>query len=193
MGMTLAHRLAQKGHTVTIFEAAPELGGLVSSWKMGDVEWDKFYHVILLSDFRTRNILKEIGLEEATEWVETKTGFYINGKLHSMSDTIEFLKFPTLNLIDKFRLGLTILVASRIKNWKRLEQIPVTTWLKKSKLRIATVLCSENSLFSTGQSRKKGRMRNHPSVIIATYFLITKTIAMQLKIYGCLKADRNPA
>src|SRR5690606_11631718 len=62
---------------------------------------------------------------------ETKTGFYIKGKLYSMSDTIEFLKFPTLNLIDKFRLGLTILVASRIKNWKKLEQIPVTTWLKK--------------------------------------------------------------
>ena len=117
MGMTLAHRLAKQGHEVTIFEAAPELGGLVSSWKMGDVEWDKFYHVILLSDFGTRDILKEIGLEEKTHWVETKTGFYMNGKLHSMSDTIEFLKFPTLNLIDKFRLGLTILVASRIKNW----------------------------------------------------------------------------
>jgi protoporphyrinogen oxidase len=62
MGMTLAHRLAKQGHEVTIFEAAPELGGLVSSWKMGDVEWDKFYHVILLSDFGTRDILKEIGL-----------------------------------------------------------------------------------------------------------------------------------
>jgi protoporphyrinogen oxidase len=131
MGMTLAHRLAQKGHKVTIFESAPDVGGLVSSWKMGDVEWDKFYHVILLSDFRTRNILKEIGLENSIEWVETKTGFYINGKLYSMSDTIEFLKFPTLNLVDKFRLGLTILVASRIKNWKRLEKIPVTTWLKR--------------------------------------------------------------
>jgi protoporphyrinogen oxidase len=131
MGMTLAHRLAQKGHKVTIYEAAPEMGGLVSSWKMGEVEWDKFYHVILLSDFRTRNILKEIGVEEKIHWVETKTGFYMNGKLHSMSDTIEFLKFPTLNLIDKFRLGLTILVASKIKNWKKLEKIPVTTWLQK--------------------------------------------------------------
>ena len=130
MGMTLAHRLAQQGNKVTIYEAAPELGGLVSSWKMGNVEWDKFYHVILLSDFRTRNILKEIGLEDKTHWVETKTGFYMNGKLYSMSDTIEFLKFPTLNLIDKFRLGLTIIVASRIKNWKRLENIPVTKWLK---------------------------------------------------------------
>ena len=139
MGMTLAHRLAQQGQQVTIFEAAPELGGLVSSWKMPtgsgknkeDIEWDKFYHVILLSDFRTRSILKDIGLEDKIEWVETKTGFYINGKLYSMSDTIEFLKFPTLNLFDKFRLGLTIIVASSIKNWKRLEKIPVTTWLKR--------------------------------------------------------------
>src|SRR6476619_8660698 len=131
MGMTLALRLVQQGKQVTLFEAAPELGGLASSWKMNDVEWDKFYHVILLSDFRTRTILKEIGLEDKIEWVETKTGFYMNGKLYSMSDTIEFLKFPTLNLIDKFRLGLTISVASRIKNWRRLEKIPVTDWLQK--------------------------------------------------------------
>ncbi|MBS1921546.1 MAG: NAD(P)/FAD-dependent oxidoreductase [Bacteroidetes bacterium] len=131
MGMTLAHRLAQAGHKVSLFEAAPNLGGLASPWKMGTVEWDKFYHVILLSDFRTRNILKEIDLEDKIEWVETKTGFYINGKLYSMSNTIEFLKFPTLNLINKFRLGLTIIVASKIKNWKRLEKIPVTSWLKK--------------------------------------------------------------
>lgn len=131
MGMTLAHRLSQQGHEVTVYEAAPELGGLVSSWKMGDVEWDKFYHVILLSDFRTRGILKDIGLEDKIEWVETKTGFFMNGKLYSMSDTIEFLKFPTLNLIDKFRLGLTIIVASKIKNWKRLEKIPVTKWLRR--------------------------------------------------------------
>jgi len=131
MGMTLAHRLAQQGHQVTIFEAAPELGGLVSSWNMDGTEWDKFYHVILLSDLRTRGILKDIGVDNDMEWVETKTGFYIDGRLYSMSNTIEFLKFPTLNLIDKFRLGLTILAASKIKDWKRLEKIPVTDWLQK--------------------------------------------------------------
>ncbi len=131
MGMTLAHRLSQQGHKVTLFEAASELGGLASPWKMNDVEWDKFYHVILLSDSRTRNILKDIDLDDKIEWVETKTGFYINGKLYSMSDTVEFLKFPTLNLIDKFRLGLTIVVASKIKDWKRLEKTPVTDWLRR--------------------------------------------------------------
>lgn len=131
MGMTLARRLVQQGHEVTLFEGAPDLGGLVSSWKIGDVEWDKFYHVILLSDFHTRNMLDELGLETNINWVETKTGFYIKGKLYSMSDTIEFLKFPTLNLFDKFRLAFTILLASKIKDWKRLEKIPVTIWLRK--------------------------------------------------------------
>lgn len=131
MGMTLALRLAQKGHKVTIFESGPELGGLASSWKMNEVEWDKFYHVILLSDFYTRNLLTEIGVEKDIRWVETKTGFYIDGKLYSISNIIEFLKFPTLNLWDKFRLGITIVAASKIQNWKRLEQVTVTEWLKK--------------------------------------------------------------
>lgn len=131
MGLTVAHRLAQQGHHVTIFEAAPGLGGLASSWKIHQFEWDKFYHVILLSDVYTRNILKELGLDDKIEWVETKTGFYTDGKLYSMSNTIEFLLFPPLNLIDKFRLGLTIFVASKLTNWKRLEQIPVETWLKR--------------------------------------------------------------
>ena len=46
----------------------------------------RFYHVILMSDLNTRNILKEIGLEKELRWVETKTGFYSNGKLYSMSN-----------------------------------------------------------------------------------------------------------
>lgn len=131
MGMTLALRLKQQGHEVTIFESADKLGGLASSWEMNGVVWDKFYHVILMSDLNTRKILKEIGLENELKWVETKTGFYADGKLYSMSNIIEFFKFPPINLIDKFRLGLTIFAASKIKNWEKLEKIPVETWLRK--------------------------------------------------------------
>ncbi|HEY9364037.1 MAG TPA: FAD-dependent oxidoreductase, partial [Chitinophagaceae bacterium] len=102
LGMTLALRLSQKGHKVTILESAEKVGGLTSSWQMpvqassNDLEhsgvdeekviWDKFYHVILMSDLNTRKILKEIGLENDLRWVETKTGFYSEGKLYSMSN-----------------------------------------------------------------------------------------------------------
>lgn len=131
LGMTLALRLSQKGYKVTIYESAEKAGGLTSSWQMNEVTWDRFYHVILMSDLNTRKILKEIGLENELNWVETKTGFYSDGKLYSMSNLVEFFKFPPINLIDKFRLGLTIFAASKIKDWQKLEKIPVAEWLTK--------------------------------------------------------------
>ncbi len=131
LGMTLAYRLAKKGFKITLFEAAPHLGGLASAWRLGDIIWDRHYHVTLLSDTYLRNILAEIELEKDIEWVETKTGFYSNGQLYSMSNTVEFLKFPPLGFIDKLRLGTNIFYASKIKNWKQLEKFLVEDWLRK--------------------------------------------------------------
>ena len=129
--MTLAHRLVQHGHDVTLYERAKILGGLASAWSLGDVTWDRHYHVTLLSDSFSRSLLAELGLEEEMRWVETKTGFYTDGQLHSMSSTLEFLRFPPLDLVSKARLAGTILYASRIKNWQRLEYLPVADWLRR--------------------------------------------------------------
>ena len=129
LGMTLAHRLAQRGQRVTLLEAAPQLGGLASAWSLGDVVWGRHYHVTLLSDTILRALLEEIGLEHQMQWVETKTGFYSGGRLHSMSTSLEFLRFPPLSMWERLRLGGTIFLASKIRDWKRLEKIPVADWL----------------------------------------------------------------
>jgi protoporphyrinogen oxidase len=131
MGLKVARDLSHKGQQVTVCEAAPTLGGLTSAWKLGDVTWDRFYHVTLLSDTKLRDLLTELDLEKEIRWVETKTGFFSEGKLISMSNTAEFLRFPPLNLFQKLRLGGTIFYASRIKNWRRLEQITVEKWLRR--------------------------------------------------------------
>ena len=129
--MTLAHRLAQQGKQVTLFEGADHLGGLAGAWRLGDVVWDRHYHVTLLSDGFLRSILEELDLEDEMEWVETRTGFYTDGQLYSMSNTMEFLQFPPLGLFDKLRLGATIFYASKVRNWRRLERIPVSDWLRR--------------------------------------------------------------
>src|SRR5882672_1368010 len=131
LGMTVALRLAQQGQKVTLYESSKELGGLASAWQLGDITWDRHYHVTLFSDSNNRSLLRELGLEQELNWVETKTGFYTGGRMVSMSNSFEFLKFPPINLIDKARLALTILHASRIKDWHALEQIPVEEWLRK--------------------------------------------------------------
>lgn len=131
MGLQVATDLVDRGQQVTIVEAAPTMGGLTSVWRLGDVTWDRFYHVTLMSDTVLRDLLRRLDLESDMQWVETKTGFYSGGRLHSMSNTAEFLKFPPLKLIEKLRLGGTIFYASKIRNWRRLEQLTVEQWLRR--------------------------------------------------------------
>ncbi|MBV8949822.1 MAG: NAD(P)/FAD-dependent oxidoreductase, partial [Actinobacteria bacterium] len=131
LGLTLALRLNEAGHDVTVIEAAGSLGGLASPWRVGDVVWDRHYHVTLLSDVHLRRVLRELGLESGMQWVETKTGYYADGRLSSVSNTLEFLRLPSLGAVDKARLGATILAGSRIRDWQRMEQIPVAEWLTR--------------------------------------------------------------
>src|SRR5207245_9310640 len=99
LGMTLAHRLARHGQDVTLFEAAPALGGLASAWSLGDVVWDRHYHVTLLSDAYLRALLTELGLEKEMAWVETRTGVYTDGTLYSMPTPIDSSRFTPLSLL----------------------------------------------------------------------------------------------
>ncbi|MCG8591459.1 MAG: NAD(P)/FAD-dependent oxidoreductase [Proteobacteria bacterium] len=130
-GLTLALRLRRGGHDVTLLEAAPQLGGLASAWRLGPVVWDRHYHVTLLSDSFTRGILRDLDLESEMNWVETKTGFYDGRRLVSLSNALDYLRLPALRLLEKLRLAATILYASRIQNWQSLETIPVETWLTR--------------------------------------------------------------
>ena len=131
-GMTLALRLAEGGQDVTLFEASDRLGGLADSWQVGDVRWDRHYHVTLGSDACTRRLLAAVGLEEAMQWRTTRTGYFSGEELVSMSNSWEYLKLPGLNLIDKMRLAWTILRASRRDDWQVLEGLTVEEWLVKS-------------------------------------------------------------
>lgn len=131
LGLTIARRLREHGHAVTLMEAGERLGGLAAPWTLGDVTWDRHYHVTLLSDDRLRALLRELGLDEEIEWRITKTGFYAKGRLHPMSNSIEYLRLPSLGIADKVRLAATILHGSRVRDWKALERITVEEWLVK--------------------------------------------------------------
>jgi protoporphyrinogen oxidase len=130
LGLTLALRLAQQGRRVTLLEGADQLGGLADAWQLGDVTWDRHYHVTLLSDNHLRGLLNELGLDDQMRWVTTRTGFYVDGRLHSFSSIGDFLLFPPLGLFDKVRLAWTIWYASKVRDWQRLEAIPVADWLR---------------------------------------------------------------
>ena len=90
---------------------------------------DRFYHAILSSDSHLRELCEELGIADQFRFRQTKMGFFYQGKIHPMNNTIEFLRFPPLGWIDRFRLGLTVLYAQFVRDWRRLESIPVEEWL----------------------------------------------------------------
>lgn len=130
-GLTAAFYLLRAGHRVTILESKPQVGGLATYYDFGPFHWDKFYHVILTSDRPLLQLVEDLGLTPELRWTDTKVGFFTGQGFYSMTTSMDFLKFPVLNLWEKFRLGLGVLWASRIKDGKKLEAIPVADWLVK--------------------------------------------------------------
>jgi protoporphyrinogen oxidase len=131
LGMTLARRLQAKGARVTIIEGASRAGGLVAPCSFGGFTWDRFYHVILRTDAHLIGLLEELGLEDRLRWAPTRTGFYVDGRLHSLSSSLDFALFPALSLIDKLRLAATVIRAARVRDWRPLEAIRAVDWLRR--------------------------------------------------------------
>jgi protoporphyrinogen oxidase len=130
MGICIGYFLAQKGIEVEIFEGAPNLGGLAGSMELPDgTRVDRFYHAILSSDSHLRGLCEELGIADQLRFHETRMGFFYKSRIYSMNNVIEFLKFPPLGWIDRFRLGLTVVAAQFIRDWHKLESISVEKWL----------------------------------------------------------------
>ncbi len=130
MGTTLGWFLHRQGISVDIFEAAPELAGLAGPLQLEDGTLvDRYYHAILSSDHHLRSLCEELGIADQLRFRETKMGFYYQGRIFSMNNVVEFLKFPPLNMIDRVRLGITVLAAQMVRDWRSLETVSVEEWL----------------------------------------------------------------
>lgn len=129
LGLDIARQLAGRGHRVEVWEASTRLGGLAAPWQIGDVVWDRFYHVIAGADSTLLALLRTIGIDGEIQWIKAQTGFYTGGRLHRFSTVPDFARFPALTPLQKARLALTILYASRITDWRPLEDVTAVQWL----------------------------------------------------------------
>ncbi|HSJ70870.1 MAG TPA: NAD(P)/FAD-dependent oxidoreductase [Acidimicrobiia bacterium] len=131
LGMTLAIRLAEAGNSVTVYERGDTLGGLATGAPIGDVTWDRFYHVMLQSDTALLALLDSLGVATDLQWRATGTGLYDDGSLHPVSNAVDYLRLPVLGPLAKVRIGATVLRASRIRDWASLEQMTAEQWLTR--------------------------------------------------------------
>jgi protoporphyrinogen oxidase len=130
MGITLGYYLSRQGIDIEIFEASPVLGGLAGPIILEDgTPVDRFYHAILSSDRNLNELCTDLNISDQLRFGVTRMGFYYQGEIHPMNNMVDFLRFPPLGLVDRFRLGMTVLVAQYIRDWHTLEGISVEDWL----------------------------------------------------------------
>ncbi len=132
MGLTLALRLAEADHNVTVVEAEPRLGGLAVPQSFGGITWDKFYHVILSSDTHLRGLLASLGLAHRLRFTETRTGLHIGGRLRSVSSPWELLKCREIPLGAKVGLVRTVLASMLPATPTALDSESAISWLMRN-------------------------------------------------------------
>jgi protoporphyrinogen oxidase len=133
-GLTVAHDLANKGHTVTVFEASSHFGGLASGFKKKTWDWtlERYYHHWFTSDSDLRNLAKELGLSEKLIFDRPKTAVYWKDQFHSFDTIPSLITFPGFkNPLSILRFGLVTALLKYILPWKPLERTTAVSWLTK--------------------------------------------------------------
>jgi protoporphyrinogen oxidase len=131
MGLAVAHELQKTGHHVTIFERDDRIGGMTASIPFAGVRIERYYHFVCGPDQVTFEYLREFDRAGALKWVETKMGFFFQGKLFDWGHPLALLKFPGLTLLEKVRYALHVMYAKSIQNWTKLDKVSSTVWLKR--------------------------------------------------------------
>ena len=88
MGLASAYHAAKAGHEVTVFEAAPEPGGMAAHFDFGGLSIERFYHFICKADHSTFELLDDLGISHLMRWRQTSMGYFTDGKLHPWGDPI---------------------------------------------------------------------------------------------------------
>jgi protoporphyrinogen oxidase len=132
LGLAAAYRLQRAGVHVDVFERSGELGGLVGSLDLDGHRADRFYHVTLPTDDRVRALAEELGLGDRFRFRPTRTGFYHDGELLSLSTIAEFLRFRPLLPHDRLRLGAFVARCQLTRSHARLDRTPLEAWLRRS-------------------------------------------------------------
>ena len=131
MGLATAYQLARDGHQPIVFEADDRVGGMTAAFDFSGLTIERYYHFHCISDHAFLKILGELGLAHKMRWVETKMGYWYQGKLQAWGNPVALLKFQGLSFIAKFRYGLHAFLCTKRNNWKPLDNLDAVEWIKR--------------------------------------------------------------
>ena len=123
---------------------------------------EKFYHHWFITDEHIIQLVKELGTEGQLVHCQSCTGMYLDHRIYKLSAPTDVLKFTPLVLWDRVRLGLLVLRARWVKDWKKLESITAQDWL--------TELCGEKVYRTVWEPLLRGKFGRYASAVSAVWF-----------------------
>jgi protoporphyrinogen oxidase len=128
-GLTVAYELSKHNYNILMLEREPELGGMVSSYRLDDLDIEKYYHHFFSRDSNLLNLVNELDLKDKIVWRNAPTGYYFAGKIFNLNTPFEILNSDFLNFFDKFKLGLALFRLKMIKEFSYLDDVSAKDWI----------------------------------------------------------------
>jgi protoporphyrinogen oxidase len=131
MGLAVAYQLAKDGHEPVIFEADDRVGGMTATFDFNGLEIERYYHFHCISDHAFLTMLDELGISKKMHWVETKMGYWYQNRLQAWGNPLALLSFKGLGWVAKFRYGLHAFLSTKRDNWKLLDHVEASAWIRR--------------------------------------------------------------
>ena len=98
-GLAAAHDLQKAGCEVTVYEAAPQVGGLAAGFKAPNWDWtlEKFYHHWFAGDKDMFGLIDELGWSDKVIFRRPYTVVYYKDKFQALDSYVEAVKFTLRN------------------------------------------------------------------------------------------------
>lgn len=131
MGLAVAYQLSLDGYQPVVFEADDRVGGMTACFDFEGLSIERYYHFHCISDHAFLQVLSELGLSDRMHWVETKMGYWYQGRLQPWGNPLALLRFQGLGPVAKFRYGLHAFLSTKRKDWRPLDKLEATAWIKR--------------------------------------------------------------
>jgi len=129
-GLAAAYELARTQMAVTVLEKAQTLGGLAANFEIAGRPVEKFYHHLFTNDHDAIQLTKQLNCHDQLSFTHSKTGIYVQNNFFSLSAPLDVLRFGPLSFAHRIQLGLLLLRARRLKDYKSIESMTAEQWLK---------------------------------------------------------------
>ena len=135
-GLAAAYDLSQANHQVTIFEAAPQVGGLASGFKAPHWNWslEKFYHHWFQSDKDILGLIDELGWRDQVLFPRPYTVIYHDGQFHPFDHIFTNMPMFLLRhfpIWDVIRFGIAGAYLRFSPYWQPLEKSTAADWTRR--------------------------------------------------------------